>query len=177
MNRLSARIERPDALFHRARHVVDDAERDGRVLVRKMGDLLLNLVVKNLEMVFAQAGHEPVVRVGHGDDDVYNRRAQLHAVGGLVSFEGFDVGGFCYRLFIGGRGRRGRLAAFRFYRLRALSLLAGLVLSWDVARIGETVTAVSRARKAKANLFFMSITPGDRVAFKKATTLRRLRID
>src|SRR5262245_11494908 len=53
--------------FHATRNVEDDAQVDRRVVIAEEGDLLLDLVFINLEVLSVQSGHQSVISVGNRD--------------------------------------------------------------------------------------------------------------
>src|SRR5262245_6923739 len=56
-----------DLAFHAPRNVEHDTQVDRRVVIAEEGDLLLDLVFVDLEVLSVQSGHQPVISVGHRD--------------------------------------------------------------------------------------------------------------
>src|SRR5262245_52101161 len=53
--------------FHAPRNVEDNPQIDRRVVIAEEGDLLLDLVFVDLEVLSVQSGHQSVISVGHSD--------------------------------------------------------------------------------------------------------------
>ena len=95
LHEAAQRLDRPhDALFHRPRNVIDDADRNRRVFVGEVRDILLHLVVKQIEVIFCKAGHKTSIGVGDADQDVDNVGIEDDFVVDLLRRLGLQVGGF-----------------------------------------------------------------------------------
>src|SRR5262249_55329537 len=94
-----------DLAFHAPRNVEHDTQVDRRVVIAEEGDLLLDLVFVDLEVLSVQSGHQPVISVGHRDrqrDQVssfYEWRILASLIARLRSQR---------RLFLWSRGSRSR---------------------------------------------------------------------
>ena len=102
LHEAAQRLDRPhDALFHRPRNVVDDADRNRRVFVGEVRDILLHLVVKQIEVIFCKAGHKTPIGVGDADQDVDDAGVQLNGLAVGLRRPGLQFNGFRRGFVIG----------------------------------------------------------------------------